>query len=649
MRGCRSLKRVLRVLLCGAWLAPVAAAWALDPPKFGKVSDEELHMTAPPEAADADAVILLDKCEARVILENSVFRLEAARQIRIKVLTQEGKSQGDRVITFWDNELITDLDAYSVLPDGTRAKLKSSEVFEEKESGLHRMKFAIPGVDVGAVIEYRYKLRSRHVNSLDRWFFQNDQFTKTSQFSALVYPGFNYNVQTKNMDFFEPEIERVILPNKETAKLLTWTCRDVPALRAEPYMRSLDDYRDALFFDMLTYQDGGSYREFSTSWANLVHQYREEDQRQRLPTKVLERLAAERTKNCATPRARLDTLFAHVSRQIATTGRGWPQWGKAAAEVVEEATGSGVEKNMLLVDLLSLAGLEAYPLLISTRDNGMVLQERPSLRQFDDLLAYVKIGPDAFFLDTGSSNCPLGMLPEDMLVEQGLLIDKKDGQFIHIPQPSGINMLYCGTTAGVDAEGHLSATSLLRFEGQHGIEVRDRLAAQPAEDYVKALLKGCFGEALLDTFIFEELDKPDLPLRLTLRYRLPGYAQVAGDMLYLGIPSLNMLKDNPFTNKSRQFPVEFPYRVTYTDEVELSIPEGYELVDAPQPVSLQQGALKFISSSEMVEGTVRQQRQMLRNTLLVSSVDYAALRDFHDKVVAADQGRLVLQRKAGRP
>lgn len=60
-------------------------------PKFGKVSDEELQMTAIPEDPEADAVVLFDVGDLRIREGSEKYYLTVERHTRVKILTEKGK------------------------------------------------------------------------------------------------------------------------------------------------------------------------------------------------------------------------------------------------------------------------------------------------------------------------------------------------------------------------------------------------------------------------------------------------------------------------------------------------------------------------------------------------------------------------------
>ena len=94
--------------------------------EWGKVSEEELAMTAIPEDPEADAVVLFDKSTVIVTLR---FELVLQRHTRIKILTERGLEYGDNTIRMGQTDKLEKLQAHAILPGGKKIKLKKKDIF----------------------------------------------------------------------------------------------------------------------------------------------------------------------------------------------------------------------------------------------------------------------------------------------------------------------------------------------------------------------------------------------------------------------------------------------------------------------------------------------------------------------------------------
>lgn len=619
-------------------------------PKFGKVSDEELQMTSIPEDPEADAVWLFDRGDIEIILENNRYKLKLKQHARIKILNEEGKEYANFRIPYWHEDRITSLKAHTVLPGGKKIKLDGKQIFDEQEKNIKYKVFALPGVEIGAVIEYELEKISEYVHLLEPWYFQNQEFTRVSQYSVVMLPGFSYHVFFRNTFDIEPTVEDILKVGLSyRLKEYTWTMRNLPPVKNEPYMRTLEDYRAALHFQLIAFKDQYQYIKFIDSWPELVKKQRSFYDKYLKEETELKDLLQKLTLQPLSDLEKIKTLYDYVRENIVTTSRGSQYISTESGNVLKESKGTGAEKNILLVNLLNLAGFNADPLLLSTRSHGRVWENTPMLEQFNYVLAYVQAGINTYVMDTQDKYCPFGMLPVEDLVETGLLIDEGEGFFIKIPHPRATNMAYCNTTSALSPEGDLRATTRVRYEGYRAIAARNELAESEEKEFIEEALKESFGEVEIDSFEIQGKEDLESPLSILVHYRVPGYAQATGNMLYLSAPIFNRFEENPFKREKRYFPVEFPYNIAESEDLTISLPEGFQVMEHPQAVTNRQaGKLTFMNSWKQEETAIKLQRQFMRQQLNFQPREYQELRNFYDSVVQADQGQIVLSRAEGQ-
>jgi len=631
----KSNNSIISILLVLSLLT-TAPIFSQDISKFGKVSKEELQLTDFPEAPYADAVYLFDVGKGRITDD---FMLILKRHVRIKILTEEGKEEANVRIRYWHEDKVSSLKAHTITPAGKKIKLK--EIFDEKEGKWKYKVFTIPGVEVGSILEFQYELSTEYLTYLEPWLFQHSEFTKLSQYSMIIPPGFAYNVFFSNIADVETSEDIIIEPGKKLAKY-TWKVENLPPVKEEPYMGTPKDYMATLYFQLISFKNQWVYHKWINSWEELVKKMGEHyepflDEKNQL--KDILTVSYE---------SKLDTakvLYNYVREKIASNSRGGRYAEKRPREILKDMEGTGLEKNLLLINLLRTAGIEAYPLMISTRSHGKLFENTPDLNQFDYALAYFKIGYKSYILDSHRKYCPFELLPTYNLVERGLLIDEGDGKFINLPLPKGINMTYYSTEAALSEEGNLTATSQLRFEDYKGYFARDEILDSGEEEFVKKTLNERFGEVEIDSFKIEGKEQIDAPLHVTVSYRVKNFAQITGDMLYSGLPTIDQQKSNPFKSENRYTPVEFPYQNAYTDIVNFKLPAGFKVTELPENILRRGKDLTFAITFTADDTLIQIQRQYLRYETTFAVSEYRDLRNYFDFMIQADQNQIVATRQ----
>ncbi|MBA2341744.1 MAG: DUF3857 domain-containing protein, partial [Pyrinomonadaceae bacterium] len=144
-------------------LFSAGAANVLAGEEWRPLEPNDLALRAPIVEKDADAEAIF--WEVRV--DDASQDLVLSHYIRIKVFTERGRDSQSKIeIPFANigrlNIKIRDIAARTIKPDGQIIELKKDNIFERtvvKTNGIKiRVKsFAMPGVEPGAIIEYRWR------------------------------------------------------------------------------------------------------------------------------------------------------------------------------------------------------------------------------------------------------------------------------------------------------------------------------------------------------------------------------------------------------------------------------------------------------------------------------------------------------------
>ena len=136
--------------------------------KFGKISKEELEQTSHPKEPEASAAILSKKHFVRYVYDdNRGFQQVREINLRIKIYSQEGFSYADHETPLFNTtgnvyESISKVTGSTFsLENGkiVETKLKNDQVFTNKENDYRKIvKFTMPNIKPGCVIEYKYEI-----------------------------------------------------------------------------------------------------------------------------------------------------------------------------------------------------------------------------------------------------------------------------------------------------------------------------------------------------------------------------------------------------------------------------------------------------------------------------------------------------------
>src|SRR5690606_38156787 len=94
--------------------------------------------------------------------------------------------------------------------------------------------------------------------------------------------------------------------------------------------------------------------------------------------------------------------------------------------------------------MLQEAGLDADPVLVSTREHGKVYKGTPMLNKFNYVIAHVNLGGKSVLLDATDPLLPAGMLPMRSLNGEGRLIKSGTDQWIALKPSDKYQRVYTG-------------------------------------------------------------------------------------------------------------------------------------------------------------------------------------------------------------
>jgi hypothetical protein len=143
-------------------------------PGFGKFTAEEISLKQCSFDPEAEAIILLDQA---VVKYDDEWHMITERRIRIKILNERGLDRGNIIIPFYSKdgfEYLSTVQAYTFNFDanGMQPGLvvdKKSFHTEKKNNYYSLLKFAMPAVKAGSILEYHYISTMKHYGGLDEW------------------------------------------------------------------------------------------------------------------------------------------------------------------------------------------------------------------------------------------------------------------------------------------------------------------------------------------------------------------------------------------------------------------------------------------------------------------------------------------------
>ena len=621
--------------------------------KWGDVSEEDLKMTVYSLDSSASAVILQDVGQISIQFFTKTLLAHYKLHRRIKILDANAFDRGNLVIRYPSDRgtaKLINLDVQLFLPNGEKQKIKSDNIYTEQISPeLSAKKIFIPNIQKGCVIEYRFDLQFDDIYVLPIWYFQQGLPVRWSEVNVDVPNGLNYTVLSHVPRPFD------VKDTENSIKGSRFGIGNLPALKEEPYMTMLDDYRARIQFQLQSIKNvyTGTTINIMTDWEDLAKNleenpyFGEKYQKSRKFDKLWK--AFNQVLPLGTTKEALPELaLRFVSKHIKWNGTYSAVIYKDLDEIFQEKTGSTAEINLALVALLQKAGLDALPMLLSTRAHGAPIPQYPYINQFNSVVAFVRQGDNGILLDATNPFHALNEMQEQHFNGAGWLVDSKKPNWVDIAPPEDGQIWYGNLR--LEENGDMEGKFSLAVSGPGASAWRAQLDEYKDDEKVlKKHFAANYPNATFDSIAFLDRDSCNKRLAVNFRCRIPNTAAVVNDYLYCKPVLGFMFEGNPFKTLKREFPVSFTYPLKAQYVLILETPPGYTIADQSEPIQvvLENGGGKLsFRCGRTPDGKVQLSLKLNLTQLEFSPAEYASLRKFFELIAEKTQTQLVLVKNA---
>ena len=662
-------------LITGLLLAGTARAQEA-PLKFGKLEAKEAAaLLAVPTADSAAAEVLCDFGQSSIQGKTEGFELKFERTARLLIRRRAGYDNATvRILLYHDQkgsrEQIRQLKGFTYnLTNGTLSKepLRTEAVFSRKvDERLDEYAFTLPNVREGSIVEFTYVLISPFLFNLQDWQFQRDIPVRWSEYRTTIPSFYRYKELTRTYWPFalnETGTKPYTTTYREdtrtsygsiptgsgqnysiTTQALTrrWVQKNLPAFHPESFMTTERDYLSRVDFELerIQFDEKRPPQFIVGSWAEIEKELLENESfGQYLRATTAVSTAAAPLRALPNPVERAAAVRQQVLAAVGYSGTTGTHARNSAKKVVELRQGNAAEVNLLLVAALRAAGLDAQPLLLSTRAHGRVQTELPVVSQFNYVVAHVAL-PEGkeLLLDATDASLPHALLPDYCLNGQGRLLGPA-GKWVNLAD-NAPHLLYTNAQLTVNAQGEIQGSIHQEYAGYAASEYRIPLPA----------LRQQWQQAHPDWQVSQaETDQHDVtwPVALDLKASLPGTEATAAT-LYLRPLQQLFLPANPFKQAERLYPVDFTTGRRLECLVNIALPAGYAATELPANMQLvlpNEGGRFLFNISQPNPQTIALLGRLQLTKTHYSAEEYYALRELYTKALAKLAEPIVLQRQ----
>lgn len=655
---------VLAVILCAAGPAATHANPADN--NWRPIDPAELSLKTSTVEKNADAEALFWEVRLLDELDGDTPRTVLRHYVRIKIFTENGRESQSKIdIQYLAGWKITDIAARTITPDNKIIELKKEDVFERsivRTSGLKlkAKSFAMPGVVVGSIIEYRWReVRNDQLANYIRLYFQRDVPVRVVKHfvKPLNLPGFTYGMRAQ---VFHGENTPF---TKEKDGFYSTTVQNVPAFKEEPRMPPEDQVRPW----MLIYYSEDTKLEPAKFWKEKGKEFHNNFKSQTKVSEDIKKAAAEAIGDASTPDQKLERLFNFCRTKIKNwnddasglTNEEYDKLkaNKSPSDTLKRGIGSGLNINMLFAAMAIASGFDARLAKMANRADVFFDPGFPDEYFLTSYDIAVKVGDAWRFFDAGSGYVPYGMLLWQEEGQDSLVSDPKEPIWAQTQNSPPEKSLEKRTGKfRLHEDGTLEGDVRIEYTGHLAYdkkEFNDDDSPSQREDTLREMVKARISNAELSEIKIENVTDHVKPFVYEYHVRVPGYAQRTGKRLFFQPGFFTRGLGSMFPSATRKHDVYFHYGWSERDEITFELPAGFALDNADAPMSIGPEMTRQIAAQKIKMSTdgrmVKYERDFYFGSggnILFPATGYAGLKQLFDAIAQANDHSIPLKQAA---
>ena len=638
--------------------------------ELGKVTVAQLQEKVHPKDTSAPAAIIFKKGKTFFTYNNTNgFSVNHVYEFKIKIYKKEGLAWADQKVKFYigyeklneDRLEFSQAITYN-LENGAivKTKLDNQGTFKKKINKYWNEKtITLPNVKVGSIIEYKYILKTENIVKLPDFEFQYEIPVDYFEYKTEIPEFYVYKTIlvgktpitsdakiTAGSQSFEDE-------HNQTSRLSyqqitsTHTGRDITALRLEPYVNNIENYKGSIQYELerIRYPDQ-PVKDYALTWEGVASTiFKDEDFGKELnQSDFLLEDVRKLLGNVESLKERLDIIFKFVQNKMNWNEENGYYTDKGVVKAYKEQTGNAAEINFILIDMLKVAGIEVNPVLVSTVENGIPVY--PTRTGFNYVIAAAEIDGKEILLDATHKFTSPNILPLNLLNWKGRLI-KKDGTSKEIDlYPALVSKEFSNTIAKLDASGKIEGKVRVQRTDYDAYSFRVQNADKNQESYLEKYEEQLGDLKILDYAIENKKTNLSNPIIETFSFSSDNQSEIIGGKIFINPLLFFTRTKNPFTQEIRQMGIYFGYPSQEKFNLNLDIPEGYSVESMPKPIriSTEDKAITYTFNISNEGNKIQISCIKEINNSIFAADEYTGLKDIFQKILASQNEKIVLKK-----
>jgi len=658
------MRKILPLLVTLSLFSITAGAQDFE---FGAFTVSDLAMKKYDKDTSAHAVVLMEHGRAEIARTgDDDINLVFDYHVKIKLFDKTAFDEGNIEIPFYSRDGLTyehveDIKAITISADENgqvvKTELDPHKIYTVKDGAhLSRLKFAMPALREGAVIEYEYKLVSPWIDTFHPWEFQSNIPKVYSEYDVHIPAFWNFNASmtgglklAKNL----AEVERGCFSYRGAncdCSHFTYGMADIPAFIVEDDMTSPRNFISAIHYTLTdeTNLGGGGTIKIAKDWRDVDYDLKHADYfgSQIKKTGLFKDKIAPIITGKTDDLEKAKAIYTYIKKAIKWNDL--DNYGSADGirAALDNHTGNAAEVNFSLIAALKAAGLNADAVLLSTREHGYVNKLYPETSSFNYVIAKLDIGDKSYLLDATDPMLSFGLLPMRCLNDQGRVMTlDKPSYWIDMASPERqTNTIAYDLTLLPD--GKMKGTMTHYSMGYAAYQKRKEIKKfNSVDEYVENLGEHSRFKILSSTI--SGVDSLDESVSEKYEIEVKEYDNMDRGHFKFNPYVTDRLEINPFKLKDRTYPVDLGMPAVTRVTLVMHLPEKFEIETPPQKLSigLPNNGGDFLTDFEADSNSFTFSHVMELKKPIYSPEEYPYLKEFMNKIILTEREEMMFVKK----
>jgi hypothetical protein len=560
------------------------------------VSKVDLEKNYYEKDSTANALVIYDYGNSYV--DSETFWLRVQVKQKVKILRAEGKERGEIEVKLYKGKSSTERienikgTTFNLLNgEMIKTSLTSSGIFREENDDYIRVKFVLPNVNIGSVITYSYETQSRFMTKYQPWFFQGQDPVLYSEYNTSIPGNYDYNIKLVGslpLVTNETELKKgcIILNRGASAdcSIAKYVMKNIPAYKPEGFTTTALNYMARIEYELSVIRGfDGTVDKITKTWSDVDNELRTDSGfgRQIDKKSLVKNILPEEISTITNDLAKAKAIYQFVLDHYKWNGTS-ERYDVSVKRLIKEKVGSVFEINLLLQNLLAAEDLKTFPVLLSTRANGLATKIYPVLTDFNYVVLKTTLGENHYFLDATDPYLSFGELPFRCLNQYGRLMNFEDGSYWENVEAAAFSSRQHHVKLfNFDAD-NFSGTIESRFLGYHAHDLKRDFNENPKRYKEKKADK--YSDIIIEEFNSPDFDITNINFSEKIDFSIAP--EFIDSKIYLNPFIIKFFDSNPFKLQERTYPIDFGYKDTYSYTMTIDLNEQLKVVELPEAINI---------------------------------------------------------------